>query len=119
MLYLLDEILHGTNSEERQIGARWVLGELVRSVAIGVVTTHDQGLCALPPGLEGAVGLAHFRETVADGQMSFDYRLRPGPVAGGNALRLMRLVGLEVPLPGEPGSEGPGPTQATPDHLSR
>jgi hypothetical protein len=99
LLFLLDEILHGTNSNERQIGARWVLAELLRRGAIGVVSTHDAGLCQLPSELMARVEQCHFRESVADGKMTFDYALRPGPVSGGNALRLMRLVGLPVPLP--------------------
>jgi DNA mismatch repair ATPase MutS len=98
VLFLLDEILHGTNSEERKTGARWVIARLLEHGAIGAVSTHDQGLCQLPEGLMERVEQCHFRETVDAGKMSFDYRLRPGPVSGGNALRLMRLVGLEVPL---------------------
>jgi DNA mismatch repair ATPase MutS len=100
VLFLLDEILHGTNSEERQVGARWILAELLRRDAIGAVSTHDVGLCRLPPELMEKVAQHHFRESVEDGRMTFDYRLRSGPVSGGNALRLMRLVGLDVPLEG-------------------
>ncbi len=99
VFFLLDEILHGTNSDERQVGARWILAELLRRGAIGAVSTHDVGLCRLPEELMDRVTQCHFRESVDNGAMTFDYRLRPGPVAGGNALRLMRLVGLEVPLP--------------------
>ena len=98
VLFLLDEILHGTNSEERQIGARWILAELLRRGAIGAVSTHDIGLCQLPDELMSRVVQCHFRESVEGGRMTFDYRLRPGPVTGGNALRLMRLVGLPVPV---------------------
>jgi hypothetical protein len=98
VLFLLDEILHGTNSEERQIGARWIIAELLRRGAIGAVSTHDIGLCRLPDELMARVVQCHFRESVEGGRMTFDYRLRPGPVTGGNALRLMRLVGLPVPL---------------------
>jgi hypothetical protein len=98
VFFLLDEILHGTNSNERQIGARWILGELVRKHAIGAVSTHDVGLCQLPEALMAQVEQCHFRESVEEGRMTFDYRLLPGPVSGGNALRLMRLVGLPVPL---------------------
>ena len=100
VLFLLDEILHGTNSEERQIGARWVIAELLRRGAIGAVSTHDIGLCRLPDELMARVVQCHFRESVDGGRMTFDYRLRPGPVTGGNALRLMRLVGLPVPMDG-------------------
>lgn len=104
VFFLLDEILHGTNSEERQIGARWLLAELLERGAIGAVSTHDMELCRLPDPLMGRVDQFHFRETVSGDQMTFDYRLRPGPVAGGNALRLMRRLGIDVPLDGTPSS---------------
>jgi len=98
VLFLLDEILHGTNSRERQIGARWVLAELLRRGALGAVSTHDEELCRLPPELMAHVRLVHLRESVTDGKMSFDYKVYPGPVTSGNALRLMRSVGLDVPV---------------------
>jgi DNA mismatch repair ATPase MutS len=97
-LFLLDEILHGTNSRERQIGARWLLAEMLRLGAIGAVSTHDQELCQLPEALMASVRLVHLRESVKDGNMTFDYKVYPGPVTSGNALRLMRSVGLDVPL---------------------
>ncbi len=98
VLFLLDEVLHGTNSRERQIGARWVTAQLLERGALGVVTTHDSELCRLTPELMERVRQAHFRENVQGDRMTFDYTLRPGPVTEGNALRLMRLVGLSVPL---------------------
>jgi energy-coupling factor transporter ATP-binding protein EcfA2 len=101
VLFLLDEILHGTNSIERQIGARWVLSELLRTGSIGAVSTHDTGLCQLSGTLMQRVSQVHLRETVEGERMTFDYLLRSGPVQGGNALRLMRTLGLDVPLEGE------------------
>lgn len=98
VLFLLDEILHGTNSTERQIGARAVLAELLARGAIGAVSTHDAALCRLPEPLMGTIEQFHFRESVRDDVMTFDYRLRPGPVVAGNALRLMHQVGLPVPV---------------------
>jgi DNA mismatch repair ATPase MutS len=98
VFFLLDEILHGTNSEERQIGARWILSELLEAGATGAVSTHDLALCALPPHLMHRVRTVHLRESVSGEQMSFDYKVRPGPVTGGNALLLMRSLGLHVPL---------------------
>ncbi len=97
VLFLLDEILHGTNSRERQVGARWILAELLQKHALGAVSTHDMGLCELSPELMTHVGLVHLREDVQGQEMTFDYRLRQGPVSAGNALRLMRRIGLEVP----------------------
>jgi DNA mismatch repair ATPase MutS len=98
VLFLLDEVLHGTNSRERQLGARWLLAELLRRGAAGAISTHDEELCRLPPELMSHVRLVHFRETVENDQMTFDYALREGPVKAGNALRVMRLAGLDVPL---------------------
>ena len=98
VLFLLDEVLHGTNSRERQVGARWLLAELLRRGAAGAISTHDEELCRLPPELMSHVRLVHFRETVDNDQMTFDYELREGPVKAGNALRVMRLAGLDVPL---------------------
>src|SRR5690606_2291685 len=98
VFFLLDEVLHGTNSRERQIGARWVLAELLKKGAFGVITTHDMELCRLPDALMAKVRQHHFRENVHDGEMTFDFTLREGPVTSGNALRLMQKVGLRVPL---------------------
>lgn len=97
VLFLLDEILHGTNSRERQIGARWVLAELLRKGAMGAVSTHDSGLCELPTPLMEHVRQVHLREIAEAGELRFDYKLHPGPVRSGNALRLMRSIGLQVP----------------------
>lgn len=98
VFFLLDEILHGTNSQERQVGARWVLAQLLEANATGAVSTHDLALCTLPPQLMQRVRTVHLRETVEGERMSFDYRVRSGPVTGGNALLLMRSLGLGVPL---------------------
>jgi MutS domain V len=98
VFFLLDEVLHGTNSRERQIGARWVLKELIEHGAIGAVSTHDSGLCELPEPLMPRVQQVHLRETVVGDEMTFDYLVRPGPVRSGNALRLMRSLGIGVPL---------------------
>jgi DNA mismatch repair ATPase MutS len=97
VLFLLDEILHGTNSVERQVGARWLLGKLLTEGALGAVSTHDMELCRLPEPLMSQVDQFHLRESVQGEEMTFDFTLRPGPVQGGNALRLMRQLGLEVP----------------------
>jgi hypothetical protein len=96
VLFLLDEILHGTNSRERVLGACAVVRELVARGALGAVSTHDLGITALGEELGGSVQNVHFEEQVADGKMTFDYRLRPGIVQSSNALRLMRAVGIDV-----------------------
>jgi hypothetical protein len=96
LLFLLDEILHGTNSHDRRIGAEAILRNLVRQGAFGIVTTHDLALSRLEedPAL-GAVNV-HFEDSIIEGKMVFDYLLRPGVVEKSNAIELMRAVGLEV-----------------------
>jgi hypothetical protein len=96
VLFLLDEILHGTNTRERLIGARAILRELLTCGAMGAVSTHDLGLGDLESELPGNVKNVHFEEQVEGEVMSFDYRLRQGIVQSSNALRLMKIVGLSV-----------------------
>lgn len=96
VLFLLDEVLHGTNSRERILGAKAVVRHLVDQGGLGAVSSHDLGLVVLEDETGGCVRNVHFQEQVADGTMGFDYRMRPGPVATSNALRLMRQVGIDV-----------------------
>ena len=95
-LFLLDEILHGTNSHDRRIGAEAVVRSLVARGALGLVTTHDLALAQIADALAPGAANVHFEDELADGRMRFDYRMRPGVVARSNALALMRAVGLEV-----------------------
>ena len=96
LLFLLDEILHGTNTRERLIGARAILRELLARHAMGAVSTHDLGLGDLEEEMPGQVKNIHFEEQVVGELMSFDYKLRQGIVQSSNALRLMKIVGLDV-----------------------
>jgi DNA mismatch repair ATPase MutS len=99
VLYLLDEILQGTNTAERSVAARQIIAYLVQQGAIGAVSTHDLAL-ADDPRLAPIAHTVHFTDTVGEGPdappMSFDYRLRPGVATTTNALRLMRLIGLDL-----------------------
>ena len=96
LLFLLDEILHGTNSHDRRIGAEGIVRALVALGAIGLVTTHDLALTELPAQLGSAGVNMHFEDRLEDGKMIFDYRMRPGVVEHSNALALMRAIGLDV-----------------------
>ncbi len=96
VLFLLDEILHGTNTRERLIGARAILRELLKREAMGAVSTHDLGLGDLEREMPENVINVHFEEQVQKDVMTFDYKLRPGIVQSSNALRLMKVVGLDV-----------------------
>jgi MutS domain V len=96
VLFLLDEVLSGTNSHDRRIGASAVVRGLVDRGAIGLITTHDLALADLENDLGGRAVNVHFEDHVENGRIEFDYRLRPGVVSRSNALELMRAVGLQV-----------------------
>ena len=97
ILFLLDELLRGTNARARHRGARAVVLHLLARRAMGIVATHDIALSELEEELHGKVKNFHFTDVLAeDGEMIFDYRLRPGVVKTSNALRLLALAGVEV-----------------------
>ena len=96
VLFLLDELLSGTNSHDRRIGAAAIIHKLVHSRAIGLVTTHDLALSHIQQDLDGSAQNVHFDDQIVNGQIEFDYCLKPGVVTHSNALELMRAVGLEV-----------------------
>jgi DNA mismatch repair ATPase MutS len=96
LLFLFDELLEGTNSKDRRIGAEGLLRALLARRTLGIVTTHDLALTEVAATLGGAARNAHFQDFVEEGQMRFDYKLREGVVARSNALELMRLIGLNV-----------------------
>lgn len=98
VLYLLDEILQGTNSRERSVAVIRVLRHLLDSGAIGAISTHDLEL-AEDPQMESVAHVVHFRETIEQDDtgkehMRFDYRMREGVTPTTNALRLLEMVGL-------------------------
>ena len=96
VLFLLDELLSGTNSHDRQIGAEAVIRALMERGAIGLLTTHDLALASIAERLGPAAENVHFADAFDGGSLRFDYRMRPGVVKTSNALALMRAVGLEV-----------------------
>ena len=96
VLFLLDEILGGTNSHDRRIGSEAVLVGLVGTGAIGLVTTHDLALGEIAAGIPDRARNVHFEDRFTDGHMTFDYQLRDGVVRTSNAIELMRSIGLDV-----------------------
>jgi hypothetical protein len=96
VLFLFDELLDGTNSHDRRIGAENLIRMLVEKGATGMVTTHDLALTEMAQSLGDMVRNAHFEDYIEDGKMRFDYKLRDGVVRKSNALELMRLAGLDV-----------------------
>ncbi len=96
VLFLFDELLSGTNSQDRRIAAEGLVRMLLSRRAIGMVTTHDLALTEIAAMLPGQVRNVHLQDHVEDGQMRFDYKLREGVIQHSNALELMRMIGLDV-----------------------
>jgi DNA mismatch repair ATPase MutS len=96
-LFLLDELFMGTNAKERTLASKYLLRELLSLGASGAVTTHDLALCELEHEVPGQVLNVHFRDVVVEGEMTFDYTLRPGIVQTTNALEVLRRAGVMVP----------------------
>lgn len=96
LLFLLDEILHGTNSHDRRVGAEAVVRALVGKGAMGLMTTHDLALAKIADDSALHAVNVHFQDHLEQGEMRFDYRLQSGVVTKSNAIELMRAVGLEV-----------------------
>jgi DNA mismatch repair ATPase MutS len=96
VLFLLDELLSGTNSHDRRIGAEAIVRTLFQRNAVGLLTTHDLALAEIATPLGPGAANVHFQDDLADGKLHFDYRLTPGIVQTSNALELMRSIGLDV-----------------------
>jgi DNA mismatch repair ATPase MutS len=94
VLFLIDELLNGTNSHDRQTGAEAVVCGLVGRGAIGLLTTHDLALTHIVDTLGSRGANVHFEDYLQDGRICFDYRMRPGVVQKSNAIELLRSVGL-------------------------
>ncbi|HET6169603.1 MAG TPA: mismatch repair protein [Terracidiphilus sp.] len=106
VLFLLDELLSGTNSHDRLVGTKFVVRGLTDRGAIGLVSTHDLALTKIPEALgEGAANF-HFEDRFEDGRLIFEYKLMPGVVKTSNALELMRSIGLHVGEAGELAEKG-------------
>jgi hypothetical protein len=96
VLFLLDELLGGTNSKDRRAGAQMIVKTLVDRGAIGLITTHDLALAEIANSLGSRAANFHFEDRMEGGKLIFDYHLSPGVVRTSNALDLMRSIGIDV-----------------------
>ncbi len=99
VLFLLDELLSGTNSHDRLAGSEFIVRSMVERNAIGIVSTHDLALTQIPDGMGARAANCHFEDRFDKGELIFDYKLKPGVVKTSNALELMRAIGLGVGAP--------------------
>jgi hypothetical protein len=96
VLFLLDELLQGTNSKDRLIGAEGVVRALLESGAIGLISTHDLALTNIGEQRDSRLHNVHLQDEIEDGKMKFDFKLLDGVVTKSNGIELMRLIGLKV-----------------------
>jgi hypothetical protein len=96
LLFLLDEVLQGTNSRDRFIGAQGVIRALADRGAIGLVTTHDLALTSIDVSGRERLRNLHFQDQLVEGRMQFDFKLHEGVVTKSNGIELMRSIGLDV-----------------------
>jgi DNA mismatch repair ATPase MutS len=96
LLFLFDELLEGTNSKDRRIGAERLIQGLLERAAIGIVTTHDLALTEITVAVGDVIRNVHFEDQIEGNEMRFDYRLRDGVVTKSNAIALMRIIGLDM-----------------------
>jgi hypothetical protein len=99
VLFLMDELLSGTNSHDRLEGTKLVVRSLMDRGAIGIVSTHDLALAEIPATMGDRAVNCHFEDRLEDGKLIFDYKLKPGVVQTSNALELMRAIGLGASSP--------------------
>jgi len=95
LLYLIDEIFKGTNNKERLSGSRSYILDIIKTKALGLISSHDLELTILEQEL-GALQNYHFEEQIKAGKMQFDYKLKPGPSPSTNALKIMKMEGLPI-----------------------
>ena len=98
VLFLMDELLSGTNSHDRLKGTMFIVQSLLEKGAIGIISTHDLALTQIPESLGTLAANFHVEDRFDNGELIFDYRLKPGIVKASNALELMRAIGLQVPV---------------------
>ncbi len=109
VFYLLDEILKGTNSQDRHEGAKALIRQLHRHHASGLISTHDLALGEMAAELPDTVENFSFNSEVIDDRLFFDYKLQPGPCRSFNASKLMQQIGIEMNSP--PTAPFPAPAQ--------
>ncbi len=96
VLFLLDELLQGTNSKDRLVGSEGVVRALLASGAIGLISTHDLALTNIGGQQDSRLHNVHLQDKIEDGRMKFDFKLQDGVVTKSNGIELMRLIGLKV-----------------------
>lgn len=95
LFFLVDEIYRGTNNRERYAGSAAFLKEVAGKNGLGLVSSHDLELADLDKEIP-QLSNYHFAESIENGKMTFEYKMKPGPCPSTNALQIMKMEGLPV-----------------------
>jgi len=96
IFFLMDEILKGTNSNDRHTGSKALITQLIKSKGSGIIATHDLELGAMAESADGAIENLCIEVAVEDGKLHFDYKIKPGVSQSFNATLLMREMGIKI-----------------------
>ena len=96
IFFLLDEILRGTNSNDRHLGSKAVIKHLIRNHVFGILATHDLSLGRMVEDFPKEIRNMHFDVSVLNEELFFDYTLKPGICTSLNASILMKKIGLDI-----------------------
>jgi hypothetical protein len=94
--FLLDEILKGTNSNDRHTGSKALIRQLIRSRGSGIIATHDLELGALEAEANGTIENLRIEVEIKDRKLYFDYKLKKGVSESFNATLLMQQMGIKI-----------------------
>ena len=93
---MIDEMLRGTNSVDKYLGSKAVIEQLIKKKGVGMVATHDLQIARLEDKYPDYVRNFYFDIQISNGQMLFDYKLKPGECKTFNASLLLKQIGIDV-----------------------
>lgn len=96
VFFLIDEMLRGTNSVDKYLGSKAVIEQLIKKKGVGMVATHDLQIARLEDKYPDYVRNFYFDIQISNGQMLFDYKLKPGECKTFNASLLLKQIGIDV-----------------------
>ncbi|MTI82000.1 MAG: DNA mismatch repair protein MutS [Firmicutes bacterium] len=94
LIFMIDEIFKGTNSQDRILGAKTIIKNLTEYNAIGFVTTHDLELSILEKEFPDKIKNYNFNDEIINNEITFNYKLEKGVSKTTNAIALMKMVGI-------------------------
>ena len=96
VLVLIDEMLRGTNTHDREKGSRALIRQLIHHGAVAVIASHDTGLSTIHADFPDVIDNYYFDSIIVGDEIRFDYKIKPGVCTQTNASYLMKKMGIEI-----------------------